>query len=445
MNVALILAGGVGSRFGATIPKQFIEVCGKPVLAYTIEAFQNHVEIDAIIIACVKPYIDYVWELKKEYGLSKLKWITEGGETFQESVLNGVRYLEDKIDRDDIVLVHFGASPFVTADIITDCIRVCEKKGNAISSTDFYVLSGKKNTTESVANPDNYSDEYIDRETIAVMNSPHAFKYGFIDGLYKEAISTGAINAVEPHTTTLMYALGKKVYFAFGSQNNIKITQKEDLRLFEGYVIERQRRESQCVSGDVVVALAEGFEECEALIVVDILRRAGISVVTASVADTREVTSSRNITIIADAMISDVDFDSSLMFFLPGGRVGVKHLEKNKVVNEQCRLFARDRYLAAICAAPCILAKYGLLKGKKATCHPDYERKMVGVKIIHESVDVDGRIITGQGLGASFQFAFELLKALGKGDCDAQLKTAACFPQYAAQKTAEERNELKSI
>ena len=220
-----------------------------------------HHRIDAVLVACVKPYMDYMWEMKEKYSLSKLKWVCEGGDTFQGSVLNGVRYLEDKIERDDIVLVHFGASPFITGDIITDCIRVCKEKGNAISSTDYYVLSGKKISTVSVANPENYSEEYIDRETIAVMNSPHAFRFGFIDDLYKDAIETGIIDTVEPHTTTLMYAMGKKIYFALGSQNNIKITRKEDLELFEGYVLEQERKCKETVIGDVIVLLADGFEE----------------------------------------------------------------------------------------------------------------------------------------------------------------------------------------
>lgn len=241
MNVALILAGGVGNRLGANIPKQFIEVCGKPILVYTIEAFERHPDVDAVIVVCVKPFIDYVWELKEKHNLNKLKWVTEGGDTFQGSVLNGVRYLENKINKDDIVLIHFGASPFVTDEIISDCIRVCKEKGNAISTTDYYVLSGKKKSTASVADPENYTEEYIDRETIAMMNSPHAFRYGFIDDMYKEAIASGIIDTVEPHTTTLMYAMGKKIYFALGSQNNIKITRKEDLDLFEGYVLMKQK------------------------------------------------------------------------------------------------------------------------------------------------------------------------------------------------------------
>lgn len=241
MNIAVILAGGIGSRVGADIPKQFIEVLGKPVLAYTIEAFERHPQIDAIEVVCIKSYIDYMSELKEKYNLTKLKWIAEGGDTFQESVLNGINYLKDKIADDDIVLVHFGASPFIEDYIISDAIRVCKEKGNAISTTDFFVLCGKKSSTSSVDDPDNYSTEYIDRETVACMSTPHAFNYKFIYDMYKEAVETGVINEVEPHTTTLMYRMGKTIYFSKGSQTNIKITKKEDLELFEGYVMIKER------------------------------------------------------------------------------------------------------------------------------------------------------------------------------------------------------------
>ena len=105
------------------------------------------------------------------------------------------------------------------------------------------MLSGKKKSIKSVNDSDNYSDVYIDREMIAVMNSPHAFIYGFISDLYKEAIDTGVIDTVEPHTTTLMYAMGKKIFFALGSQTNIKITKREDLDLFEGYVLMKQKHD----------------------------------------------------------------------------------------------------------------------------------------------------------------------------------------------------------
>ena len=131
MNIPIILAGGVGSRLGADKPKQFIEVLGKPVLVYTIEAFQNHPEIDAIEVVCIESHIDYLKELIKEYNLDKVKWITKGGKDFQHSVINGVNNLKDKIDDEDIVLVHYGASPFVSEDIISDAIRVCKEKGNS--------------------------------------------------------------------------------------------------------------------------------------------------------------------------------------------------------------------------------------------------------------------------------------------------------------------------
>lgn len=238
MNIAVILAGGVGSRVGADRPKQFIEILGKPVLAYTIEKFNSHPEIDAIEIVCVKSHIDYLKDMVKEYGLNKVKWVTEGGSTFQGSVMNGVNNLKDKAGDDDIVLVHFGASPFVEADIISDAIRVCKEKGNAISTTPFFLLSGYKDDDEK-------STRYIDRDTVVCMNSPHAFKYKFVYELYQEGVETGVIDRVEPHTTTMMYELKKPIYFSKGSQTNIKITTKEDLDLFEGYVLMKQKRENK--------------------------------------------------------------------------------------------------------------------------------------------------------------------------------------------------------
>ena len=234
MNIAVILAGGVGSRVGAGMPKQFVKILGKPVIVYTIEAFQKHEDIDAIEVVCVKSHIDYMKELVDTYGLSKVKWITEGGADFQGSVLNGINNLQDKCSEDDIVLVHFGASPFVEGDIIADAVRVCKIKGNAISTTPFYLLSGVKDDDEKTT-------KWIDRDTIACMSSPHAFRYGYIRDIYKRAVETGVIKEVEPHTTTLMYKMGETIYFSKGSQSNIKITTKEDLDLFEGYVLMKQR------------------------------------------------------------------------------------------------------------------------------------------------------------------------------------------------------------
>ncbi len=426
MNIAVILAGGVGNRVGAGIPKQFIDVLGKPVLAYTIEPFDKHPDVDALLIVCVKPYMDYIWEMKNKYGFEKLRWVCEGGATFQESVMNGMKYLSDKVDRDDIVLYHFGASPFITPDIITDVIRVCKEKGtNAISTTDYLLLSGEKISTKSVSDKDNYTEKYINRDTIAVMNTPHAFQYGFLVDMYKEAVETGMIETVEPHTTTLMYAMGKRIYFSKGSQTNIKITTKDDLGLFEGYVLEQQRKSKEMPTGDVIVFLADGFEEGEGILVVDLLRRAGLKTIMASVMGRRDVKSSREILIQADCLAENVDYNKARMIVLPGGRLGAENLKKNELVKQKCKEFAENKKVAAICAAPSVLAGLGLMH--QATVHPDFNNQICNVEVLNESVVVDENIITGQGLGATIPFALKLVEIMVSKEKVDQIKEAICY------------------
>lgn len=242
-NIAIILAGGVGSRFGAVdsngnrCPKQFVDVLGKPLIYYTISIFQSHPEIDCIEVVCVESHIDTLKTIVDSYNLDKVKWIVAGGKTFQESVYHGLINLNDKIDPNDNVIVQYGASPFTSNEIISDSIYVCNMKGNAISATDFYLLIGKKRLVESVKCPDNYAEGYIDRDGIACMNTPHSFKYGYIYDLYERASKSGLLEKVEPHTTSLMFAMGEKIYFSLGSQCNIKVTTQEDLELFKGYLM----------------------------------------------------------------------------------------------------------------------------------------------------------------------------------------------------------------
>lgn len=176
-----------------------------------------------------------------------------------------------------------------------------------------------------------------------------------------------------------------------------------------------------------VIFLADGFEECEALIVVDILRRAGIETVMASIGKQLEVDSSRHIVIRADAFAEDVDYATVDLIVLPGGRLGTENLIQNALVLEKCREFAKKKYLSAICAAPSILAGLGLLDGKKATCHPDYENQMAGAILMHGSVAVDGNIITGQGLGAAFDFAFTIVRNMLGEKKVVQIKKAICY------------------
>lgn len=229
MNIPIILAGGVGSRVGADRPKQFIEILGKPVLVYTIEAFQNHPEIDAIEVVCIESHIDYLKGLVEEYNLDKVKWITPGGKDFQHSVINGVYNLKGEISDDDIVMVHYGASPFVSADIISDAIRVCELKGNSSPAISSPLLLGSNDGDKSL--------NWIDRDQVMIHNCPQCFRFSYVVQMFDEAIEKDLIDKVEPHTTTLMYLMGREIYLSKGNQTNIKITTKEDLELFKGYVL----------------------------------------------------------------------------------------------------------------------------------------------------------------------------------------------------------------
>lgn len=233
MNVAIILAGGVGSRVGAGIPKQFVEVLDKPVLAYTIETYQMHPEINAIEVVCHARWLNYLKEMILKYELSKVKWIIPGGDTFQESVMNGVKNLKDKINGDDIVMVHYGAAPFTSQKILTDGLRVCKEHGMSASCTPCYQLIGS-NDEEGT------SKTWIDRDKLIQVACPQSFKYEYLLDIYKRAEEQGLLTTIEPHTTSLMYALGDTIYQSYGDQTNIKITTKEDLDMFKGFVLMKQ-------------------------------------------------------------------------------------------------------------------------------------------------------------------------------------------------------------
>lgn len=237
MNVPIILAGGVGSRMGADRPKQFIEIFGKPILVYTIEIFQNHPEIDAIEVVCVKSHVDYLKELVEEYNLDKVKWITPGGKEFQDSVINGINNLKNELSDEDIVLIQYGASPFTSDDIISDAIRVCKEKGNSSPAIKSLFLLGSNDSDKSL--------NWIDRDKVIIHNTPQCFKFGYVTQLYEEAIEEGYIDKVEPHTTSLMYLMGREIYLSKGNQINFKITTKEDLDLFKGFVLMKNQNNDE--------------------------------------------------------------------------------------------------------------------------------------------------------------------------------------------------------
>lgn len=178
---------------------------------------------------------------------------------------------------------------------------------------------------------------------------------------------------------------------------------------------------------NAVLFLANGFEECEAFIVVDIVRRAGIKIVMASITGGFEVESSRGIIVKADDIAENVDYRDVELIVLPGGRRGVENLKKSEFVKEKCIDFAKNGRIAAICAAPTILASMGILEGVYATCHPDFEKLMSNAIITHEDVTIAENIITGQGLGATFDFALEIVRQFKGNECVDKIINDICY------------------
>ncbi len=176
-----------------------------------------------------------------------------------------------------------------------------------------------------------------------------------------------------------------------------------------------------------VVFIADGLEECEGLLVVDILRRAGTEVTTASINGTKQVVSSHGITLFTDALAEEVDYDHADIVILPGGLRGTENLSVSSFVRSRCLEFAAGKKIAAICAAPSIFASLGLLKGKKATVHPGFEDRMNSCELTHLPVTVDGNITTGQALGAAIPFALELARQLEGEEAAEKVAKAICW------------------
>lgn len=228
-NVAIILAGGKGSRFGADIPKQFIKARGRSILAYTIECFENHDEIDSIEIVYRSGYLDAIKDICEKERFSKVKWFTEGSEEFYYSAERGILNLANEISDDDQILIHYGVSPMTSNKIISDAINVCKRHGNAIASRkQVYLVAGRgdgKSTTH-----------HINREDVMLINSPQALNFKFACNLINEIRNKKMLKVTEPYLTSLMLELGHEIWFSYDSTDNIKITTKEDLKLFEGWL-----------------------------------------------------------------------------------------------------------------------------------------------------------------------------------------------------------------
>lgn len=231
MNIALIIAGGVGNRMGQSIPKQFINVYDKPILIYTLEGFQKHPMIDAIEVVCIDGWENVVWSYAKQYNITKLKWITKGGLSGQESIRNGVYNLEGKCANNDIVIVHDGIRPLIDAEVVTDVITKAQQFGNAVTSLPYneqiFVIDKDDSSTTT---------QFIPRETLRRVSTPQAYQFGLLDEKYHEAFEKQIGVHGSHYTNTMMVELGVRLHFAAGSDKNIKLTTPDDLEIFKGYL-----------------------------------------------------------------------------------------------------------------------------------------------------------------------------------------------------------------
>lgn len=235
MNIAIIIAGGVGNRMGQSIPKQFINVYDKPILMYTLEGFQKHPMIDAIEVVCIEGWENVVWSYAKQYNITKLKWIVKGGNTGQESIRNGVYNLEGKASSDDVIIIHDGIRPLVDAEVLTDVINKAQMLGNAVTSMPYneqiFVVSKEDENTTT---------QFIPRETLRRVATPQAYQFGLLDEKYHEAFEKEIGIYGSHYTNTMMVELGVRLNFAAGSDKNIKLTTKDDLEIFKGYLAKQK-------------------------------------------------------------------------------------------------------------------------------------------------------------------------------------------------------------
>lgn len=223
------MAGGIGQRMGAAVPKQFLEVEGKPIILYPLEIMENHPQIDAVEIVCVADFIDKMWEIVKKAGLQKVKWVVAGGTTAQDSHRNGILALKDKMDKDDILMIHMSSYPLANAEIMTGCINSAMINGNGCTARPIlysvYFTDDRKTSTEQ-----------IDRDRLMLCTIPYAFNYGEVSELYERAYAECKGVKGNAFTNTLYCDYGKRIYFTRDSETNLKVTTPEDLKLMRAYL-----------------------------------------------------------------------------------------------------------------------------------------------------------------------------------------------------------------
>ena len=225
-TIAILTAGGTGTRTHQDLPKQFLAVENKPIIIYTLEAFQQHPSIDEIYISCLEGWSAILEAYAKQFNITKLKRIVTGGATGQESIYNGLKAIRKDHERTDniVVVVHDGNRPMLSQDVITDNLVKQEQYGSAVTvipTTEVVFVS--KNGVES--------DAALNREELWRTQTPHSYKFDELWKIHNKAITDGVTNMAA--SCSLMQKYGYITYFSKGSEKNIKITTIEDIEIFK--------------------------------------------------------------------------------------------------------------------------------------------------------------------------------------------------------------------
>ena len=230
-NIGLIIAGGSGARMHQNIPKQFLTINERPVIMYTLEAFQKHADIDAIAVVCIEGWEQVLWAYANQFNISKLKYVIKGGKNGQDSIRNGIYELEKHYSLEDIVLIHDAIRPMVSAEIISDCIVKTKQYGCAIATIP--CAEAMMQTENGIISSGSYP-----RDNLRRTQTPQGFYLGKICDLHKRALEAGITNSVA--SCTLMIEMGEQVYFSAGSEKNIKLTTLDDIDIFKALLLAKR-------------------------------------------------------------------------------------------------------------------------------------------------------------------------------------------------------------
>lgn len=224
MNIAVLLAGGTDPTFKMDIPKQFVNVYNRPIIVYTMEIFQKHPEIDAIMVACLSGWENMVEAYAKQFEIDKLKWVICGGRSGQETSRLASAKLMETCKEDDIVIIHDAIRPMVSDEIISDSIYTCKKKGMgvaAVTSMDNVML-----TDDGIT-----GIRSINRYAFRRIQTPQTYRLGDLVQAHQEALIQNIRD--ENDTNNMISRLGKRVILSKGSDTNLKINTVEDVEMFK--------------------------------------------------------------------------------------------------------------------------------------------------------------------------------------------------------------------